>query len=84
MALLFRDLRAREQKERSIVKFETETSVYELTIQNGEFVLEKVKVKKGKESSIPVGQTWRGDTLRITELNQIGIGAMHTSSVVKF
>jgi hypothetical protein len=66
--------------------FETSTSVYSLTIDNGEFVMKKLAIKNGASSKVRVGEESRGKSLSLNSFGEIemGIGDCKTSKVITF
>ena len=61
---------------------ETQTSIYRLSIIDGEFVITKIAVKEGETSRLEVGEEMRGTELRINSAGCLLLGGKNTSPVV--
>ena len=70
-----------------VAKFETQTSVYELTKEGNIYILRKKKIKRGKTSSVQAGEESRGDKVVFTRTCTLFMGdkpVIQTSVITKF
>ena len=71
----------------SIMRFETESSVYELRKEGNIYVLKKVRIKRGKRSKVQADEECRGDRVVFTRICTLFSGEariIRTSTVTKF
>ena len=69
------------------MRFETETSVYELRKEGNIYILKKVRIKRGKTSSVQADEESRGDRVVFTRTCTLSMGnkrILRTSIIMKF
>ncbi len=65
------------------MKFQTKTSEYELTKDNGYFTLKKLSINEGAESYVSAGREFSSKYANLNELNQLILPGIIQTSPIK-